>query len=156
MYTQNRLQSELNLPDKQDSKLAKQSSKKLEQYVKLNKIPTFQMTDEKGKVIKINLPASAFNLLINILSQMSKGNAVTLIPVHAELTTQEAADLLNVSRPYLVKILDSGEIPYHKVGTRRRVLAEDILKYKSNIDNARLKTLEKLSQQAHDLDMGYE
>jgi excisionase family DNA binding protein len=156
MQTQPIKKSELTLPNKHDSSLAEKSSRLLATYVQSTKAPTFQIVTPDGKVSKIHIPASALKLLVDILVQMAEGSAVTLLPIHAELTTQEAADLLNVSRPYLVKLLNEKKIPFRKVGTRRRILTEDILKYKENIDSARLKTLEKLAKQAQDYDMGYE
>ncbi len=86
---------------------------------------------------------------------MAEGNAVTIIPIHAELTTQEAANLLKVSRPFLITLLEEGKLPYRKVGTRRKVLFEDLMNYKKKDDTERLKILNKLTQEAQDLNMGY-
>ena len=84
------------------------------------------------------MPASALGLFLHVLTQ---GNAVTLIPTHAELTTQQAADLLNVSRPYLVKLLDEGKIPCRTVGKYRRVRFDDLMAFKRKDDEARAKVL---------------
>jgi excisionase family DNA binding protein len=86
---------------------------------------------------------------------MAKGNAVTLIPVHAELTTQQAAKILNVSRPFLIEQLEKSVIPYRKVGTHRRVMFKDLMEYKQTMDHNRLNALEELSAIDQELGLGY-
>lgn len=110
---------------------------------------------ENGASGEIQLPAMAVRLLLNILNDMAKGNAVTVIPVHAELTTQQAADFLNVSRPFFVGLLEKGDIKYKKVGTHRRVRFEDILAYKKKIEIEQDQALKNLAAEAQELDMGY-
>lgn len=97
------------------------------------------------------LPAPAARLLIDLLTLLGQGNAVALDTVQPELTTQQAADLLNVSRPYLVKLLDDGAIPSRKVNTHRRVLREDVLAYKRDIDAKRLDSLGELTALSQEL-----
>lgn len=104
----------------------------------------------------IDLPAGAIDLLVHILEDMAAGKGVALVPLDAELTTVQAAEVLNVSRPYLLKLLDQKAIPHRKVGTHRRIRMEDVMNYKNAIDREREKVLEQLTQEAQALDMGYD
>ncbi len=114
------------------------------------------MTFGEGKEqVRVELPAGALRLLKEILSEMAEGNSLTLIPIHAELKTQEAADYLNVSRPFLVKLLDAGEIEHHKVGSHRRLSFKDVLEYQRRMRRQRLEALDELTAEAQELNMGY-
>jgi excisionase family DNA binding protein len=145
------------IPAKADSAVAEQSSRLLAAHLHpQNQTQRLKVVEEDGTEQEVVIPAAAFHLLVDILSQMAQGNAVSLIPIHAELTSQEAADMLNVSRPYFVKLLDSGEIPCRKVGRHRRVLYADLIAYKQKTDHQRMIALDKLAAQAQELNMGYE
>ncbi len=93
----------------------------------------------------IRIPTSAAQVLVDVLEQMAQGRKVASLPLHSELTTQAAADLLHVSRPFLISQLEIGLIPFHTVGSHRRILLEDALAYKKQLIRRRLKTLSKLS-----------
>jgi excisionase family DNA binding protein len=143
-------------PSETDTKLARESSRHLARYAARKKDLRVQVVPDKGAPEEpLVIPAAALRLLVDVLTAMAEGNAVTLIPIHAELTTQEAADLLNVSRPFLVDLLEQGKIPHRKVGTHRRVLFRDLMAYKEQSDAERRKALEDLAAQAQELDMGY-
>jgi excisionase family DNA binding protein len=103
----------------------------------------------------VTIPVAALRLLKDILEEMGKGNGVALLPLNAELTTQQAADLLNVSRPYLIGLLEEGKIPFRLVGKHRRIRRDDLMAYKRRDDQARLRVLEELVAQAQELNMGY-
>src|SRR5215210_3180046 len=94
------------------------------------------------------LPHSVFSVLERVVAEMARGNAVKVLPVHAELSTQEAADLLNVSRPHLVHLLEQGEMKYRKVGTHRRVRLDELIVYKERRDAARLVALDEMARTA--------
>jgi excisionase family DNA binding protein len=95
--------------------------------------------------LKVPLSESAFDLLLNILTEMSRGNAVLVMPINAELTTQEAADLLNVSRPHLIGLLESQNIPYRLVGRHRRILFKDLMQYRQVTKRRQFKALQELT-----------
>ena len=100
--------------------------------------------------LKVPLSESVFDLLLNVLSEMSRGNAVLVVPINAELTTQEAADLLNVSRTYLVRLLDQQKIPFHTVGRHRRILFKDLIQYRQQSKRARFKAIQELTEMDED------
>jgi excisionase family DNA binding protein len=143
------------LPSEQDALQAQEASQKLAAYCRTDEGVMMRLFVEDRETETIELPAAAVRLLLDILEQMARGNAVTLTLINAELTTQQAADLLHVSRPHLVALLKEGKIPYRKVGTHRRVRAEDILAYKEKTDTQRREALDELAAQAQALHLGY-
>ncbi|MEO5601733.1 MAG: excisionase family DNA-binding protein [Cyclobacteriaceae bacterium] len=106
---------------------------------------------ETGKFVTV--PTKALDLLFYILNNMAEGKSISLVPSDSEITTQQAADMLNVSRPHIVKLLEDGIIPHKKVGSHRRILLEDVIEYDRKQKDASLKFL---AEQAQDLKLGYE
>jgi len=143
-------------PTDEEVRLARESSRQLAKLTIADQAADIKMTvRDNGEETAIVLPKIALQLLKNILVEMAKGNAMTLIPIHAELTTQQAADILNVSRPFLISLLEKGEIGYTKVGTHRRVKFQSLMDYKHCIDTARERDLCDLAEQAQRLGLGY-
>lgn len=103
----------------------------------------------------LRLPPKVLRMFADMLGAMAQGQPVTILPRSTELTTQEAAMILNVSRPYLIKLLTEGKIPFHKLGKHRRICQEDVLKYKAERQKLSLDALQALADQAQELDMGY-
>jgi excisionase family DNA binding protein len=97
-----------------------------------------------GTLHSVVLPAAVMHLLVDILAEMGQGNAVSIVPIHAELSTQEAADLLGVSRPFLVQLLESSKIPFHKVGRHRRLRYTDVMHYRAQLAQDRKQALQAL------------
>lgn len=108
----------------------------------------YKLVSPSGDITE--LPESVFLLLERIIEVLARGDALTIVPVGKELTTQQAANILNVSRQYLVRVLDDGRIPYRKTGTHRRIRMEDLLAYKRQRDRDRMASLDDLSQLSQD------
>ena len=137
-------EAELAIPTDKESALAAKTGRQIAAVI--NGEETVQAHFGPKGTSTVELPAAAVRLLLDILEQMARGNAVTLMPVHAELTTQQAADLLNVSRRHLVQLLDEEKIAHRKIGTHRRVRAEDVLAYRRKAERARREALDELTK----------
>jgi excisionase family DNA binding protein len=135
--------------DETDSELAASASRALARA----KNSMFKVTLDDGT--ELALPKSVQELLVKILTEVSHGNMVNLVPVHAELSTQEAANLLNVSRPHLVKLLEQGDIPHHKAGSHRRIKYTDLRDYQIRQEEIRESAMAELAEQAQELGLGY-
>ncbi len=105
-----------------------------------------------GTTTKIELPAALGQLVLDLLTHVSREEMVTFVPYGAELTTNQAADLLNVSRPHLIKLLNEREINFHKVGSHRRIKSEEVLAYKYKRDKVRSSALDRLQQLGQEAD----
>ena len=146
-----------------------QKTTKSDQKIALSSIATLSKSEEKATKNKSNvvqiqiqgenelvsIPLKALTLLTSILSNMAEGKSIVLLPTDAEISTQQAAEILNVSRPHVIKILEKGDIPYKKVGSHRRILLQDILKYESAFKKKRRKQLDNLVAEAQKLNLGY-
>ena len=104
---------------------------------------------------QVSIPAGVFRLLMEAIIGMAEGKTVAMIPMDEEVSPQEAAELLNVSRPFAAKLFDEGAFPSRKVGTHRRALTSDVLSYRQREKDARLKVLDELAAEAQRLNMGY-
>jgi len=147
-----RIYDDTAVPTDEDIKLAAQSGRQLAAIVGRGESARLRLIDGNQE---ITIPVTAIHLLAQMLGQMAAGCVVTLVPHHAELTTQQAADFINVSRPYLIGLLERGELPYRKVGTHRRIAFSDLLKYKEQSATYRAEVLDELSAEAQKLNIGY-
>lgn len=142
-------------PSEREAVIARTSKQLLSQYAREDQSLTVQVMDADHEE-PIELPAGAVTLLLDILGAMASGQGVTIIPEDAELTTVQAADILHVSRPFLIKLLDEGKIPYRRVGKHRRIRMEDVMNYKRAIDQQREAVLDQLVADAQEQNMGYD
>lgn len=141
-------------PSAQDAAMARVSGQVLSPFVQRKGSLSLKVR-EAGKDQPLQLPAGAVALLMDILEAMAAGRGLTLVPENAELTSVQAADVLNVSRPFLIKLLEENVLPHRKVGKHRRVRMEDVMAYKSKIDREREAILDQLAREAQEQALGY-
>lgn len=144
----------IHLPTSAEAEQAKISSRTLSKYANTDRVQ-LSLRGSNGESDDLVLPGHVLQILLDVLSEMSKGNAISLIPHHQEVSTQEAANLLNVSRPFLVGLLEKDEIPFRKVGAHRRVLLKDVLAYRDKTANLRTQALDELAALSQEENMGY-
>lgn len=111
--------------------------------------------DGKGGLQRIHLSETVGRLVLRLLEQVAEGNSIALVPVQKELSSAQAAQVLGVSRPFIVGQMKSGHLPFRKVGSHHRVRVEDLLRYKRKMDAARSKALDELTAEAQKLGLGY-
>jgi excisionase family DNA binding protein len=146
----------LRLPTQQVSEQAQEALRSLSSVARRKSAREIRVAaDGTAKAVSVTVPREAFELFLEVLGQMANGNAVTIVPVHAELTTQQAADLLNVSRPFLVGLLEEGKIPFRLVGSHRRVRFADLTTYKESDQKRRRDVLDALTEDAQRHGLGY-
>lgn len=149
---------DLELPDEEVTEQAADAVAQLTGFLRAHPTPTTHVqlvTEHAEEMTTIVVPAVAFRFFVDVLAELANGNAVTVAPVHAELTTQQAADLLNVSRPYLVKLLDRREIPYRRVGNRRKVRLVDLIDYQRRDEALRRDIADELTREAEKIGLEY-
>jgi excisionase family DNA binding protein len=135
--------------------LAQEASLRLGQLLAVQPAAATVIFDPDNPRAGIALPAAALGLLRQVLDELAKGNLVTVVPHDAELSTQQAADLLRVSRPFVIKLVDEGRIPCRKVGLHRRIRLADVLRFKQENERERNAALEQLQSEAQALNLGY-
>lgn len=108
--------------------------------------PALRLVTDDNHHEMIAIPPGALRLLVDMLTQLGQGRSVTVLPQRAELTTQDVADYLNVSRPYVVSLIEQNKLPARKVGTRRRVAFEDLLRFDEQQRAQRRAALDELAR----------
>lgn len=144
-------------PTVEDTKKAEIVIKYISNFSEKKKIKNLELAlNFQGNIKNLQLPLSIMPFLMDILNEVAHGNSVTIVPFNKEFTTQEAADILNVSRPFIIKILESGQIPFHKVGAHRRIKAKDLMSFKKKMNKKSKDALEKLAKISQEDKLGYE
>lgn len=140
----------LRLPEKTEA--AQQALVRVRSYLTAHGDESqIRVSVEGGVEEPLVLPREAVELFATMLAHLAAGRGVSVMPFNAELTTQQAADLLNVSRPFLIGLLEAGEIEYRRVGTHRRITAQSLMEYKREDDRRRRAAADELTGLGQDL-----
>lgn len=107
--------------------------------------PTVRLAVGDGEASPISLPADIFAQIVDLLSKIANGNAVSIVPIDAELTTQQAADLMNVSRPHVIKLIERGDLPHRMVGTHRKLPARSVLAFRHKTELEQVEALRRMA-----------
>lgn len=151
-YPRQNIQLPTALPSESEARAAGQSSRLLAACLGHGDTARLRVIDGAQDIV---VPISALRMLVNILNEMAQGRAVTLVPVNAELTTQQAADFLNVSRPHVVALMESNAISFRKVGTHRRIAFAELQRFRAASQVQRKAALDELTREAQELGLGY-
>lgn len=145
---------DVTLPDDRAAAAAAAAVEELVEFLRAHPAPATRVAlvaEDAQDRAEVVVPTQVLRLVIDLLDHLARGDAVTVAPVHAELTTQQAADLLNVSRPHLIKLLQQDRLPFHMVGNRRKIRLTDVLAYRDRDRAARLAILDELAREAEEL-----
>lgn len=143
---------QVSLPDSQAVELAASAAVALKAHLSAHPSAAARLRlGSAENETQVVVPEAAFALLVTVLEELARGNSVAMAAVQKELTTQQAADLLNVSRPYLIGLLEDGRIPFHRVGNRRKLRLADFLEYKRRDTARREMILDQLTAEAQDM-----
>lgn len=147
------------LESKEEVELAKAAQRCIVTALDHSRAVNIAIVEEGTEVLHdsplLQLPPKVLRLIADLLGALAQGKAVTIMPKELDVTTQEAARFLNVSRPYVIRLLDANKMPYHKVGTHRRIRFEDLVRYKEDRKIASDKAIQALVDQAQELELGY-
>jgi excisionase family DNA binding protein len=143
------------IPSKEDAILAGKALESLSKLVEGQRMPGMIPFASLSKFKELVMPIGIFELILELLNQAAQGHSVTIIPSNKEFTTQEAADLLNVSRPFVIKLLEDGKIPFHKVGAHRRIKARDLMTYRRESEKESLEAFQELAKLSQKMGLGY-
>lgn len=155
MSTHTLTESLLNERDAELAKIAQRCIMAALDHSRAHKIALIDETDQTGHPATLEVPPQALRLFADILGKMARRQPFALIPQKTLLSTQEAANILNVSRPFIVKQLEAKKIDYIKVGRHRRIAFENLIEYQNSMQRESEKALQELADQAQELDMGY-